>query len=401
MRIPLLRVAIAAAVLLTAVAAPVAANGERTSARGRLLTAEPLRTLRTAADVSRALTAAGFDATATRYGVDTYRLTYSTVDPAGRAAVASGLLAVPRTTTRELPTVSYAHGTEIHRADAPSTSPDGWSPAPALTFGSAGFVTVAPDYLGLGLGSGTHPYLHVPSETTAGVDLLRAARAYLPATGHRMTGDVWVTGFSQGATAAIGLARALRSGADRDLRLRALAPIAGAYDLAGVELPALRDGVVPPPWNVGYLAYLMVAWDRLHNLSDGPLFTADYAGRAEALFDSLHTGADLAGTLPDRIDELFSPAARALLDRPAGRFAAALRAHDGTCAGELPDVPVRLIFSAGDEQVPAANTEHCAAALHAPAVDVGDLAHDGSTHLGSNVRGVAWAARWFGSLARA
>jgi hypothetical protein len=49
----------------------------------------------------------------------------------------------------------------------------------------------------------------------------------------------------------------------------------------------------------------MVAWDRLHDLTDGPLFTEDYAGRVEAMFDGMHTGDELFDTLPATIDELF------------------------------------------------------------------------------------------------
>src|SRR5205809_378975 len=86
----------------------------------------------------------------------------------------------PRPRPRQLRTVSVAHGTEAYRGDAPSVSQppvadDGWAQAPALTYASAGFAAVAPDYLGLGVGPGPHPWMDVPSETTASLDMLRAA----------------------------------------------------------------------------------------------------------------------------------------------------------------------------------------------------------------------------------
>ena len=52
-------------------------------------------------------------------------------------------------------------------------------------------------------------------------------------------------------------------------RLPALAPIDGAYDFGGPELPALLDGTVRPPYHVGYTAYLVVAWNRLHEQTGG------------------------------------------------------------------------------------------------------------------------------------
>lgn len=42
-----------------------------------------------------------------------------------------------------------------------------------------------------------------------------------------------------------------------------------AYDFGGPELPALLDGTVRPPYHVGYTAYLVVAWNRLHEQTGG------------------------------------------------------------------------------------------------------------------------------------
>ncbi|MEU8608720.1 lipase [Actinoplanes sp. NPDC048791] len=386
---------------LAAATLPATSASAHRSDRGQLITATPLRTLTTGADVADALTEAKFDPAPARYGVDTYQLIYRTVDPAGRPTVASGLLALPRNGARQLRTVSYTHGTELNRLDAPSLTADGWGVAPALTFASAGFAAVAPDYLGLGLGPGPHPFLDVPSETTAGVDLLRAARAFVPRTGRELGRDVLVTGFSQGGSAATGLAKALHGGADDWFRLRALAPISGAYDVRGVELPALIDGTVEPPWNVGYTAYLMVSWNRLHHLYDDPaeVFNDKIADRVEGLYDGVHDGDDLGELLPMRLDQLYTRHGLKLLTEPSGPFAAALRVHDATCSGWQPGVPVRLLVSAGDEQVPTANAEHCAASFRTvPVVDVGDLKYEGSIHLGSNIRGTAAAATWFASL---
>jgi hypothetical protein len=100
-----------------------------------------------------------------------------------------------------------------------------------------------------------------------------------------------------------------------------------------------------------------------------------------------------------RLDELYTEHGLKLLTDPSGPFAAALRAHDSTCSGWRPRVPVRLIVSAGDEQVPTANAEHCAAAFRTvPVIDVGDLEYEGSKHLGSNIRGTAAVATWFSGL---
>jgi hypothetical protein len=266
--------------------------------RGQLVSYEHLRLL-SVVGTTEELRAALFDSGAVRYGVDIYRLVYRTVDPHGRPTTASGLLVLPRNNDRQLRTVSFAHGTELNRNDAPSVATDGWGSAPAITFASAGFAAVAPDYLGLGLGPGLHPYFDLPSETTASLDLLRAARAFVPRTGRELRREVLLTGFSQGASAALGLARALQNGEDTWFQLGALAPISGAYDLRHAEIPALLNHQLDPMNSVVYAAYFYVAWNRLHHLYDKPgeVFQQRYASTVEQLFDGAHTGQQVVAAL--------------------------------------------------------------------------------------------------------
>src|SRR5215831_5712730 len=88
--------------------------------RGRLVSVTALRTLPNRAAVTAELTADGFATGAVRHGVRTYRLVYRTVSATGQPTTASGLLAVPVSTAPRLSVVSFAHGTEVYRGDAPS-----------------------------------------------------------------------------------------------------------------------------------------------------------------------------------------------------------------------------------------------------------------------------------------
>ncbi|MGI5175354.1 alpha/beta hydrolase family protein [Dactylosporangium sp. CA-152071] len=366
--------------------------------RGEVVAVQPLRELN-AGGVRDVLGAAQFDAGGVRHGVEVYQVLYRTVDAQQRATVASGLLALPRNGERQLRVVSYAHGTELNRTDAPSMWRDGWAVAPALTYASAGFAAVAPDYLGMGLGPGPHPFLDVTTEASASLDLLRAARTVAAGQGRTLRREVYATGFSQGGSAATALGQALERGGDGWFRLGALAPIAGAYDARRVELPALIGGTVAPPYNVGYTAYLVVAWNRLHGLYQRPeeFFAAPYAGKVEALFDGVHTGEDLAATLPGTPEELFTPRGLAVLRAPSGPFADALAVHDASCDGIR--APARLLVDRADEQVPVANSTYCATRLRAgTVVDVGTHPYNGSAHLGANIAGTAAALAWFRQL---
>lgn len=371
------------------------------------MSVEHLRTL-TARDVATELAgdkAGAWDTGAVRYGLDTFRIVYRTVDPHGRPTTASGLLALPRSGERRLQMVSFTHGTELFKGDVASVSTSVWDQAPALTYASAGFATALPDYLGLGLGPGPHPWMDVPSETTASLDMLRASRAVVTAKGRELRREVLVTGFSQGASAALGLARSLQEGNDAWFRLRAVAPISGAYAFRDAELPALLAGQTEPKASVIYSALTLVAFNRLHHLYDTPaqVFRAPYDQTIEGLLDGTHTGQEVVAGTPDSIDALLTPRGRAMLTRPTGRFAAALRVADGVCADWTPRAPIRLFYADGDEQAVTDNTFRCHAALRArgvaaPLIGLGTPDYGGSRHLGSQQAGTAAVVRWFRSL---
>jgi hypothetical protein len=334
-----------------------------------------------------------------RFGVDTYRLMYRTIDPQGRPTIASGLLVLPRNHAGRLRTVSFTHGTELFKGDAPSVAQDVWGSAPTITYASAGFAAVAPDYLGLGVGPGPHPWMDVPSETTASLDMLRAARQFVPRAGRALEREVLVTGFSQGASAAMGLARALQTGADRWFRLAAIAPISGAYDMEHAELPALLNGELNPKASVVYIALLLVSWDRLHDLYDSPaeVFQPPYDGTLEQLLDSQHTGLEVVVGTPEDVSQLLTPHAVEMLRHPTGRLAAALRVADSTCDW-TPRVPVQLYMATADEQAANANSYHCQAALRSRGVDAPLVSVGGVDHLDSNRLGTAATVRWFSQL---
>src|SRR5687768_390094 len=167
-------------------AAPSLGSHAVENQRGRIISATLLRTL-TPAQAAAELTATGYDPAAVRFPVALHRLVHRTVDERGRPTIASGLLVVPGSSgARPLDVVSYAHGSQVFRGDAPSVTDDTWSTASPITFASAGFATLAPDYLGLGLGPGQNPWMHVPSEVTASTDLLTAARTFLQQSGRSL-----------------------------------------------------------------------------------------------------------------------------------------------------------------------------------------------------------------------
>ncbi|WP_205752481.1 alpha/beta hydrolase family protein [Cryptosporangium phraense] len=384
---------LAAVVSFGLVAAPASASPP-TAHRGDVVSATRLRTL-TATQARAELTSAGFDAAETRHGVTLYRLVYRTVGANGRRTTASGLVVLPDS-RRALKVVSYAHGTEVYRGDAPSVTDDPWGTAAPVSYASAGFAAVAPDYLGLGVGPGLHPYLDVPSETTASLDLLRAAERFAPTVGRTLTRDVYVTGFSQGASAAMGLARQLQAPGS-GFRLAAVAPISGAYHLRDAEIPAMLAGTLHPQWSAAYVSYLLISWNRLHGLYGSPseVFRAPYDRTLPPLFDNSHPGPELLPALPASPRALLTPRGVRLLEHPTARFAAALRVADGTCADWTPRAPIRLYATTTDEQAAYGNTVGCRADLARSGVDAPIVEVGPTDHITSDARATARIVRWF------
>ncbi|MEV0233764.1 hypothetical protein [Nonomuraea sp. NPDC050786] len=301
MRTKLPALACAGLVLATAISpAALAATGAapRSQAvtiddRGSIVSADLLARL-SAEQVAAYLTRAKSPVPARPQGADLYAVVYRTTAVDGAPTTASGIVALPARSRKNLWTVSYEHGTLATKADAGSVS-DGDGRAVPLLFAAAGFAGVAPDYLGLGKGPGFHPYMDSATEVSATADLLRAAGELAGRKGRTLSGDLLVTGFSQGGQAAMALGKSLRD--DSTFRLRAVAATSGPYDARNAEMPALLDGRLEPHIAAYYLAYWTVSMNRLHHLYDAPseVFRDP---RVEKLFDGRHSFDEIVAGLP-------------------------------------------------------------------------------------------------------
>ncbi|MGW6977854.1 alpha/beta hydrolase family protein [Streptomyces sp. NPDC054932] len=380
-----------------ALAAPAAGAGASAAARGSLVSVVPLDTL-DRDRVTAELATLGFDSGTVRYGVRSYRLTYATVDPRGLPTTATGLLVLPRGGPHRLDLVSDTHGTVPTRDDAPSGGA-GYNRLTPYLHASAGRAVAAPDYLGLGGGPGSHPYMDTRSAVTASVDMLKAARTAADRLGRPVGRDVYATGFSQGGQVAMALGRELSRGRD-GLRLRALAPMAGPHDLLGTEFPGITDGRVDPRSAVFYLSYFLTAQNRLHPLYKDPaeVFRAPYAQAVEDLFDGSHRPQDIVAALPATPQELLTPQWAENVRTPHGALLEAVRANDGVCDWK-PAVPVRLYAGTADTDVPIANSRACAADLarHGVPAKVVDQGPD-ADHTTTAVRSAPQVVRWFDSI---
>lgn len=197
-----------------------------------------------------------------QYGIDLYSVIYRTKDPFGKTTNASGLFVIPTGVGKALPLANYNHGTILRNTDVPSFM--SYEAMVGVLLGSQGFAASLPDYLGLGSGSGLHPYTHAKTEASATIDMLRAGRLLCDTLNVPLNSQLFLCGYSQGGHAAMATHKMIEEEYSTEFTVTASAPMAGAYDLSGTMYDLLlKDQAYPAP---GYLVYLLYAYNYVYAL---------------------------------------------------------------------------------------------------------------------------------------
>jgi pimeloyl-ACP methyl ester carboxylesterase len=369
------------------------------SVRGSVVSVTPVARM-TAAELTEYVRSIGMRVPDSAYGVVAYRVVYRTITPQGKPTTASGLVAFPSGRHGRLRLVEFLHGTNATRNTTASvlhTSPDR---ARTFMFAGSGFAVAAPDYLGLGVGPGRHPYGDTDSETSASVDLLLATRQIAARQGVWLRRGVDVTGFSQGGRTTLSVSRALQRGDVPGFSVHAVAPVAGPYDIRGVEIPALLDGRVTPFIATLYLGYFITSWHRIAPLYNDPseAFQQPYAPIVDSLFDGEHTFEQIAAALPGTPGELLTPEFAERLEHPSGDLLRRLEYADQICKDWVPRVPVRMYAGSADRDVPAQNAESCRRSLDRDSAEVSIVDVGPYDHNTSGLVAYPQILRWFADL---
>lgn len=145
------------------------------------------------------------------YSVDSYRLTYFTIDGDGVLTEASGLISIPqKPANSSSPLLSFQHGTIFYNKDAPSNDLSASNPARLLA--SLGYIVISADYVGYGASQGKkHPYLRAAPSAAAVTDFLNAARQWLVSQSIPTNNQLFLTGYSEGGYVTLAAHRALET----------------------------------------------------------------------------------------------------------------------------------------------------------------------------------------------
>jgi len=296
------------------------------------------------------------------YDADCYSVRYYTTDTEGNDHLASGLVCIPSSTDDLVfPLACYQHGTVQGRDNVPSNLAGGYFLGAAFT--SHGYVTAMPDYVGLGISPGVHPYIHSATQASAGLDLLRATREMIEQIDNvSLNEQVFVSGYSQGGHAAMALARELETNHTDEFNLIASAPMSGPYSVS----EKMRDFTLGDEeyMTVSYLPWLTLGYQRAYPQTVGALSISDiFQPEYVADIQEFETETIVLDELNDRMiarlqstvgsvlpkNTLLPEIVDALFNDPMHPMSIALADNDNY--DWTPQVPTNLYYCQGDDQV--------------------------------------------------
>lgn len=322
-----------------------------------------------------------------KYDVETYKVTYNTVNIDGTPTVASGAVCIP--IGRDCDTLSliaYCHGTVLEKNDVPSAN--NFESIIGKIFSSTGYVVAMPDYLGLGDNAGLHPYVHAESEATATVDIMRAARELVITLSGalHLQDEVMLTGYSQGGHAAMATAKYIQDNSLlNEFNVLAAAPASGPYDLAGSQSEVFIQNA--PYSNPGYVVYLLMGMNRVYgniynDISD--ILKAPYDTLIPPYFDGTYPMDSVNSKLPNLISAfMVDTVLQNFIADTAGKTHPIWQALlKSTNYDWNPQFPVRMFYCTADEQVSFENALTAAATMRSYGANVAAINMGNTTHGG-------------------
>ncbi|MBX9766491.1 MAG: hypothetical protein K2X47_04390, partial [Bdellovibrionales bacterium] len=345
------------------------------------------------------------DGVKSAFGLAFYKINYETKDPHGVMVPVSGLMIVPRWTfRRDFSMIAYHHGTTTHKNAVPSNTKDRETILIGLIFGLAGYVVVAPDYIGLGDSPGLHPFLHVETQAGATIDLIEEAKTIAAKEGIRLNGQLFLTGYSQGGHAAMSTHWLLEKNLSFFNRVMnrssvtASSPMAGPYDLSDSSVVGALTS--PSDNTSAYVSYLTLAMNDVYRIYSNlrEMYLPPFDSRIPQLLDGTRTLSEVAAALPPIPQQFLQPHfVHGVLTNPNHPFREALALNN--VYNWRPRAPVRLSAGRADKDVPFVNSEIAYTTMRALGATV-DLVNVGNNldHRGAILPAMLGTRKWFDQL---
>ncbi len=323
-------------------------------------------------------------------GVDLYRMTYTTIGSDNLPDTASGLFVLPDTISGAMPIINYQHGTTDGRNSVPSNL-SGQEYLLASAFSTIGFISFAPDYIGMGTSRGFHPYVHPETEARAMVDMLSALKTYLDEQEIGYTEQLFITGYSQGGHGATAAQRMVEEELAPEINVTASLPMSGPYDISGVMINLLfsdQEFFFPSYFVYSTLSVWTINPELFDDISE--VFNPDFV---EVIKPFSETGVGL-GAMNIQLLEILErdyggsfarfmyqdSILNIIQNEPSHPFNQAIAEYD--VYDWTPQAPTLMLYCEGDDQVPFINSINADSIMNANgATDVTSMSVEMGTSL--------------------
>ena len=289
------------------------------------------------------------------YDLQMYSLTYETIDQFGNEAVASGAIVIPVGQLETLPLLSFHHGTQVKRSSTYSLDNSSFDLLTAW-LGGAGYISIFPDLLGLGVSEILHPYqINIPS-ATAVVDMLIASKEFCSLHDIYYNDQLFLTGYSEGGYVTAAAQKMIEEQYSDIFNIAGSTLCAGAYDMSGTMFDLMVSyQEYEAPY---YLPYVVLAYQDTYNLVDNleEYLLPEYVDTLQTLFNGEYGSGDIDAIMPSIPIEIFHPeVVQEVIEDYNHPLRERLREND--LYDWAPQSPTRIIHSYGDELVPYENSE--------------------------------------------
>ncbi len=299
--------------------------------------------------------------------VDMYEITYKGMWLDSTFVMAKGVLYVPKS-DKPLAEMVYCHGTRISVAQGYGIQD--LEQVVTMMHAADGYISYFPFYYGLGGGEKEHIYHDAFTESMSVIYMVKACREILPTIGAKTSGQLFVTGYSQGGHAAMATHKMLETGAFPDIQITASSPMSGAYDLTGVQATTMFREYDRPH----YLPYLLLSFNYAYDIWDGDIyevFNAPWNKDLKKYFAQPRTidYGYLDSVLP-RIPNKMIIDSMVSLFKTDTNFIFTKKLRENNLYNWTPKAPIQLCACYGDNEVMYQNSEVAYEYMHPKAPQV-------------------------------
>ena len=309
------------------------------------------------------LNSLGNNTTNVMYPISVYDIKYESIDHNGEVDTLSGLISFPQSSLEAFPILAYQHGTLILDSQAPSVTGMSVNNYEVLFVGlgttPAGFITVMPDYVGIGNTEKFHPYMIADPHTRSVVDILRATKqlSLILENSFQANDQLLLIGYSDGGYATLASHKGIENHYYNEFNITASFPMAGPYDLAGTMVDYFFSSPeYSQPYYVPYVLTSQLWYYQGLEVDFNTYFEPFWADTLPGLFDGTHSGDFINNLMPENpLDILLSEVLEEFENNEDHFFRQKLELN--TLLDWVPQNPIHFFHGIGDDIVPFENSQ--------------------------------------------